>query len=89
MTPDDNLLLKNLASGRTHADIARELNVKRTTITARVRRLVVAHQCTSTHHLIAIYGRAQGLREAAEVLDRQTRKTEAEWFRQRADALLP
>lgn len=89
MNPEDDTLLKNLAAGRTHADIARELGLKRTTVTARVRRLVIENQCTSTHHLIAVYGRAQGLREAADWLDVAEVVIAAAALRQRADALLP
>lgn len=103
MRPDDADLLRKIAAGRTQAEIARELGVQRTTVTARVRRMVAQYQCNSTYHLLALYGRTQGLREAekrirgnlipepldeVEVHLNKVMESDVAWLKNRADGLL-
>lgn len=90
MRDTDRELISQLARGLRQVDIAEDRGVTRAWISRQVRRIAGEAQVLTAYELLYVHGRAEGLREAAAVLDSQgAPAAHAQTLRDRADGLLP
>lgn len=97
-------ILPMLAKGLSHMVIAGRLGISRTCVSENAAVIFNKMQCKNTAEVCYQYGRAQGLREAAEIndtylipnpiddIERQTNegtRAVSRILRQRADGILP
>lgn len=82
-------MLPMLAQGLSHMLIAGRLNVSRTAIAENSAVMQRKAQVRNGAQLMYVYGKAEGLREAADLADAEDRHGLAGELRERAEGLLP
>jgi hypothetical protein len=65
---DDLTLIENLAKGRGHKELATELGVSRTAVTARLARIKDEQNVSTTAELLVRFGQRTAFLSAAEAL---------------------
>lgn len=68
MHNDDLTLIENLAKGRGHKELATELGVSRTAVTARLARIKDEQKVSTTAELLVRFGQRTAFLGAAEAL---------------------
>lgn len=68
MHNDDLTLIENLAKGRGHKELATELGVSRTAVTARLARIKDEQNVSTTAELLVRFGQRTAFLGAAEAL---------------------
>lgn len=71
MHNDDLTLIENLAKGRGHKELATELGISRTAVTARLARIKDEQKVSTTAELLVRFGQRTAFLSASEALLQQ------------------
>lgn len=90
LSPRQHQIMELLAKGLTHMVIAGRIKVSRTAVATSAQAIVAKMQCKNTAQAMYQYGRAQGLREAAEILETERPgHYVSPRLRERAEGIIP